>query len=64
MSYLQSYSFLNLHFQGALIVSPVKNWASKENKAAPGLRTLNLVKETSAISQVNATYQGYFSGGG
>lgn len=40
------------------MVSPAKSWASKENNAAPGLRTLNLVKETSAISQVNATYQG------
>lgn len=40
------------------MVSPAKYWASKENKAASGLRTLNLVKETSAISQVNATYQG------
>lgn len=58
MSYLQNYLFLNLHFQGALAVSSAKNWASKENKAASWLRTLNLVKKTSAISQVNATYQG------
>lgn len=59
MNHFLSYSFLNLHFREAFIVSPAKHWAFKENKAVPVLRN-SQSKEGNrpVINQVNATLSG------